>query len=92
MFIYLYYNRILEHKPESPTVGRSEQSVIAPETPIKCSTSIRSFESPETAKNPDLDGVRPAYSFGSVEKEASLSKDQEFNLNLMNEVKIVIIT
>ena len=40
----------LDHKLESPTVGRSEQSVIAPETPIKCSTSIRSFESPENAK------------------------------------------
>uniref|UniRef100_A0A2N9G8Z7 Rad21/Rec8-like protein C-terminal eukaryotic domain-containing protein n=1 Tax=Fagus sylvatica TaxID=28930 RepID=A0A2N9G8Z7_FAGSY len=74
-----------EHKPESHTVGRSEQSVVAPETPIKCSTSIRSFESPENAKNPDLDGVRPAYSFGSVEKEASLSKDQEYDFNLMNE-------
>ena len=83
---------ISEHKPESPTVGRSEQSVIAPEKPIKCSTSIRSFESPKHAKNPDLDGVRPAYSFGSVEKEAPLSKDQEYDFNLMNEVKIVIIT
>ena len=82
----------LDHKLESPTVGRSEQSVIAPETPIKCSTSIRSFESPDNAKNPDLDGVRPACSFGSVEKEAPLSKDQEYDFNLMNEVKIVIIT
>ncbi|XP_065637125.1 LOW QUALITY PROTEIN: sister chromatid cohesion 1 protein 2 [Quercus suber] len=74
-----------EHKPESLTVARSEEIVIAPETPVKCSTSIRSFESPKNTENPDFEGVRPASSFGDVEKEASMRKDWDLDFNLMNE-------
>ncbi|KAK4603355.1 hypothetical protein RGQ29_012054 [Quercus rubra] len=74
-----------EHKPESLTVARSEEIVIAPETPVKCSTSIRSFESPKNTENPDFEGVRPASSFGDVETEASLRKDRDLDFNLMNE-------
>ncbi|KAF3964259.1 hypothetical protein CMV_011430 [Castanea mollissima] len=74
-----------EHKPESLTVARSEEVVIAPETPVKCSTSIRSFESPKNTENPDFEAVRHASSFGDVEKEASLRKDWDLDFKLMNE-------
>lgn len=72
---------------ESSTVDRSEQIGLAPETPVKHPTSIRSFESPNDAKIPNSEEVRPAISFGSVEQEPSPCKDQELDLCLMNEVK-----
>lgn len=70
---------------ESFSVGRSEQIAIAPKTPVKCSTLIRSFESPDNANN--VNSGRLGSSFGSVEKEPPPSKDQELDLSLMNEVK-----
>ncbi|KAH8483869.1 hypothetical protein H0E87_028328 [Populus deltoides] len=67
---------------ESPTAGGSlEQMAIAPETPIQCTTSVRSFESPE---RPDIyvaDGLRSK----TVEKEICRSLDQELDFNLLNE-------
>ncbi|KAG6659686.1 sister chromatid cohesion 1 protein 2 isoform X1 [Carya illinoinensis] len=68
---------------ESFSVGRSEQIAIAPKTPVKCSTLIRSFESPDNANN--VNSGRLGSSFGSVEKEPPPSKDQELDLSLMNE-------
>lgn len=76
-----------EQIAESSTVDRSEQIAIAPETPVKHSTSIRSFESPNDAKNSNSEGASPASSFGIVEEEPSPHKDQELDLCLMNEVK-----
>jgi len=77
-----------EQIAESSTVDRSEQIAIAPETPVKHPTSIRSFESPNDAKNPNSEGVSPSSSFGIVEEqEPSPRKDQELDLCLMNEVK-----
>lgn len=75
-----------EQIAESSTVDRSKQIAIAPETPVKHPTSIRSFESPNDAKNPNSEGVSPASSFGIVEEEPSPCKDQELDLCLMNEV------
>jgi hypothetical protein len=78
-----------EQIAESSTVDRSGQIALAPETPVKHPISIRSFESPNDAKIPNSEGVRPASSFGSVEQEPEPSphKDQELDLCLMNEVK-----
>jgi cohesin complex subunit SCC1 len=69
---------------ESPTAGCSlEQMAIAPETPIQCTTSVRSFESPERPDIYDADGLRSK----TVEKEICRSLDQELDFNLLNEVK-----
>lgn len=76
-----------EKVAESFSVGRSEQIAIAPKTPVKCSTLIRSFESPDNANNVNSESLRPASLLGSVEKEPPPSKDQELDLSLMNEVK-----
>eukprot|EP00258_Populus_trichocarpa_P029178 XP_024445197.1 sister chromatid cohesion 1 protein 2 isoform X3 [Populus trichocarpa] len=67
---------------ESPTAGGSlEQMAIAPETPIQCTTSVRSFESPERPDIYDADGLRSK----TVEKEICRSLDQELDFNLLNE-------
>ncbi|KAJ6733388.1 SISTER CHROMATID COHESION 1 PROTEIN 2 [Salix koriyanagi] len=69
---------------ESPTAGGGclEQLAIAPETPIQCTTLLRSFESPES--RPDIydeDGQ----SSETVKKEICRNLDQELDLNLLNE-------
>ena len=69
---------------ESPTAGGSlEQIAIAPETPIQCTTLLRSFESPERPDIYDEDGQ----SSETVKKEICRNLDQELDLNLLNEVK-----
>ncbi|XP_011015093.1 PREDICTED: sister chromatid cohesion 1 protein 2 [Populus euphratica] len=67
---------------ESPTAGGSlEQMAIAPETPIQCTTLVRSFESPERPDIYDADGLWSK----TVEKEICRSLDQELDFNLLNE-------
>ncbi|XP_034919360.1 sister chromatid cohesion 1 protein 2 isoform X4 [Populus alba] len=67
---------------ESPAAGGSlEQMAIAPETPIQCTTLVRSFESPERPDIYDADGLRSK----TVEKEICRSLDQELDFNLLNE-------
>lgn len=60
---------------ESPSVGRSEQIEIAPETPVRCSQSMKSFESPNSPEAHDVDIVRPEPS-GRIEEEPCLSREQ----------------
>ncbi|KAJ6421771.1 hypothetical protein OIU84_029042 [Salix udensis] len=58
----------------SPTAGGSlEQLAIAPETPIQCTTLLRSFESPERTDIYDEDGQ----SSETVKKEICRNLDQE---------------
>ncbi|KAF9663617.1 hypothetical protein SADUNF_Sadunf17G0070000 [Salix dunnii] len=67
---------------ESPTAGGSlEQIAFAPETPIQCTTLLRSFESPKRPDIYDADRQRSK----TVEKEICRNLDQEFDLNLLNE-------
>ncbi|KAB5548034.1 hypothetical protein DKX38_011440 [Salix brachista] len=67
---------------ESPTAGGClEQLAIAPETPIQCTTLLRSFESPERPDIYDEDGQ----SSETVKKEICRNLDQELDLNLLNE-------
>ncbi|KAJ6421789.1 hypothetical protein OIU84_029059 [Salix udensis] len=67
---------------ESPTAGGClEQLAIAPETPIQCTTLLRSFESPDRPDIYDEDGQ----SSETVKKEICLNLDQELDLNLLNE-------
>lgn len=54
--------------PESPSVVRSEQIEIAPETPILRSQAMKSFGSPKSPDATDMDIVTPETS-GRVEKE-----------------------
>ncbi|TQD98096.1 hypothetical protein C1H46_016218 [Malus baccata] len=54
--------------PESPSVVRSEQIEIAPETPILRSQAMKSFGSPKSPDAADMDIVTPETS-GRVEKE-----------------------
>ncbi|KAF2316457.1 hypothetical protein GH714_041798 [Hevea brasiliensis] len=64
-----------------PTAGRSlEEMSIAPETPVLQTKSLRSFESPEIS-NLDRVGLESA----RAQKEVSPSREQELDLNLMNE-------
>jgi len=63
--------------------GSLEQLAIAPETPIQCTTLLRSFESPERPDIYDEDGQ----SSETVKKEICRNLDQELDLNLLNEVK-----
>ncbi|XP_021645955.2 sister chromatid cohesion 1 protein 2 isoform X1 [Hevea brasiliensis] len=64
-----------------PTAGRSlEEMSIAPETPVLQTKSLRSFESPEIS-NLDRVGMESA----RAQKEVSPSREQELDLNLMNE-------
>ncbi|GAV64303.1 Rad21_Rec8 domain-containing protein/Rad21_Rec8_N domain-containing protein, partial [Cephalotus follicularis] len=71
---------------DAPCVGTSlERMAIAPETPVRHSALTRSFEIPESPKNLNSEQVRPENLYGSVEKELSLSMDQELDLNLINE-------
>lgn len=60
---------------ESPSVGRSEQIEIAPETPVRRSQSMKSFESPNSPEAHDVDIVRPEPS-GRIEEEPCLSREQ----------------
>ncbi|KAJ6734655.1 SISTER CHROMATID COHESION 1 PROTEIN 2 [Salix purpurea] len=70
---------------ESPTAGGSsgslEQIAIAPETPIQCTTLLRSFESPERPDIYDEDGQ----SSETVKKFFCRNLDQELDLDLLNE-------
>ncbi|KAJ6683803.1 hypothetical protein OIU85_007495, partial [Salix viminalis] len=67
---------------ESPTAGGClEQLAIAPETPIQCTTLLRSFESPERPDIYDEDGQ----SSETVKKEICCNLDHELDLNLLNE-------
>ena len=68
----------------SPTVHRPlDETDIAPSTPGTRSTSMRLHEAQEFT---NFDGVRPARSFESMEKELSRSDDKEFDISLLNEV------
>ncbi|XP_057465083.1 sister chromatid cohesion 1 protein 2 [Actinidia eriantha] len=67
----------------SPTVHRPlDETDIAPSTPGTRSTSMRLHEAQEFT---NFDGVRPARSFESMEKELSRSDDKEFDISLLNE-------
>ncbi|KAH7532362.1 hypothetical protein FEM48_Zijuj04G0011800 [Ziziphus jujuba var. spinosa] len=71
--------------PESLNVGGSEQISIAPETPVQHSTSMRTFKSPGSPEALEFDGERHA-AFEIVEKEQSLCRDPQFDLNLYEEI------
>lgn len=88
---------------EYPCTVRSDQTEIAPDTPVLRSKSIKSFHSPKSPEVPDMDIVRPetsgriekeplmraeqAFPSGSVEEVPSLERDQEHDFNFLNEVK-----
>ncbi|XP_065878827.1 sister chromatid cohesion 1 protein 2 isoform X2 [Euphorbia lathyris] len=90
--ISLTVNRLVEavEPPEkvdvsgSPTAARSlEQTAIAPETPVQCTKSLRSFESPERPEVSDLDRVR--LESEREEKDQSSDKQQDSDLSFINE-------
>ncbi|KAL5537383.1 hypothetical protein UlMin_043564 [Ulmus minor] len=69
---------------ESPT-GQPEQRGIAPETPVQRSALVKSCDRPSSPETPNYDRERPE-PFDFVEKEPSLIRDEEHELNLMDEV------
>ena len=82
----------------APVVGG--QTEIAPQTPVLHSKSLRPFESPENLKCDNLDEVGPQNVDPSqsiekepslneiVEKESSVNKDEDLDLNLVSEAKL----
>ncbi|KAK9925479.1 hypothetical protein M0R45_033803 [Rubus argutus] len=84
-----------------PCTVRSDQTEIAPDTPVLRSKSIKSFHSPKSPEVPDMDIVRPetsgriekeplmradqAFPSGTVEEVPSLDRDQEYDFNFLNE-------
>ncbi|XP_050381159.1 sister chromatid cohesion 1 protein 2-like [Argentina anserina] len=71
---------------EYPCTVRSEQADIAPDTPILCSKSIKSFHSPKSPEVPDMDLVRPETS-GRMQKEPSISAEQAFPTGKVEDVQ-----
>ncbi|KAK3183766.1 hypothetical protein Dsin_031052 [Dipteronia sinensis] len=71
--------------PEEPTGRSSEQQAVAPETPVLHSREKRLFETPESQKASHSDAIAQDHSFQDVEKEPSSSKDQDCDLNLLEE-------
>lgn len=72
--------------PGSPVVDRfPEQAAGCSKTPIQCSTSMGLVEGIEITLS---DRAMPASSFETVDKEPFSTANQEFDIDLMNEVNI----
>lgn len=84
----------------SPCPSKPEQIAIAPQTPVQSTTLKKSFEIPWSPKALDHDPWRPeqfesiekevrSAPFENVEKELSLFRDDELELNWTDETNEV---
>ncbi|KAJ4729423.1 putative Sister chromatid cohesion 1 protein [Melia azedarach] len=74
----------MANAPDTPTGTSSERMAGAAETPIFQLAASRTFETLESHKNAHSIAVAPAYSYQTLKKELSLSRDEELDLILMS--------